>query len=93
MADGRIHRSALKGTRAGIRNGWCVLYADPIGHGAFGSWRTGESTPGGPNPKTTMTPAELAEQRRQFEAMRRQRGGERPVVREEARGKAARLWT
>jgi len=38
-----------------------------------------------------MTPAELAEQRRQFEAMRRQRG-RKARVREEARGKAARLW-
>lgn len=92
VADGRIHRFRVEGDKAGSRNGWCVLYADPIGHGAFGSWRTGESHTWRAASEKTMTPAELAEQRRQFEAMRRQRAEEETRVREEARSKAARLW-
>ncbi|HQT01172.1 MAG: hypothetical protein B7Y26_08845 [Hydrogenophilales bacterium 16-64-46] len=92
VADGRIHRFRVEGDKAGSRNGWCVLYADPVGHGAFGSWRTGESHTWRAESKNFMTPAELAEQRRQFEAMRRQRTEEEARVREEARSKAARLW-
>jgi putative DNA primase/helicase len=92
VADGRIHRFRVEGDKAGSRNGWCVLYADPIGHGAFGSWRTGESHTWRTESERTMTPAESAEQRRQFESMRRQRAEEEAHVREEARSKAARLW-
>lgn len=92
VADGRIHRFRIEGDKAGSRNGWCVLYADPIGHGAFGSWRTGESHTWRAESEKAMTPAELAEQRRQFESMRRQRAEEDARVREEARSKAARLW-
>jgi putative DNA primase/helicase len=92
VADGRIHRFRVEGDKAGSRNGWCVLYAAPIGHGSFGSWRTGESHTWRAEAERTMTPSELAEQRRQFEAMRRQRVEEEAHIREEARGKAARLW-
>lgn len=92
VADGRIHRFRVDGDKASSRNGWCVLYADPIGHGAFGSWRTGESHTWRAESEKAMTPAELAAQRRQFEAMRRQRAEDEARVREEARSKAARLW-
>lgn len=92
VADGRIHRFRVEGDKAGSRNGWCVLYADPLGHGAFGSWRTGESHTWRAESEMVITPTELAEQRRQLEAMRRQRAEEETRVREEARSKAARLW-
>lgn len=92
VADGRIHRFRVEGDKAGSRNGWCVLYEDPVGHGAFGSWRTGESHTWRAESEKVMTQAELADQRRQFEAMRRQRAEEEARVREEARSKAARLW-
>lgn len=92
VADGRIHRFRVEGDKAGSRNGWCVLYADPAGHGAFGSWRTGESHTWRAESEKIMTPGELAEQRRQFEAMRRQRAKEEICIRETARAKAAHLW-
>lgn len=92
VADGRIHRFRVEGDKAGSRNGWCVLYADPVGHGAFGSWRTGESHTWRAESEKIMTPRELADQRRQFEAMRRQRAKEEICIRETARAKAAHLW-
>lgn len=92
VPDGRIYRYRVDGERAGSKNGWYALHLDPIPHGAFGSWRTGETHTWRAESNKVMTRAELAEQRRQFEAMRRQRAEEEARVREEARTKAARLW-
>lgn len=92
LADGLIHRYRIDGDKAGSRNGWYALHLDPIPHGAVGSWRTGETHAWRAESEKTMTPAELVEQRRQFEAMRRQRSEAETRVREEARSKAARLW-
>ena len=90
LADGRIHRFRIEGDKAGSKNGWCVLYD---AHGAFGSWKTGESHAWRAERALPMTAAELAEQRRQFEAMRRQRAEEEKRVHEAARVKSARLWS
>lgn len=92
VLDGRIHRFRINGDKAGSRNGWYVGHLIPAPTGAFGSWKTGESYTWHTNSRKAMTPVELEEQRRQFEAMRRQRAEETIRVREEARSKAARLW-
>jgi putative DNA primase/helicase len=92
VLDGRIHRFRVSGDKAGSQNGWYVGHLCPSPAGAFGSWKTGESNTWRAESEKTMTPAELAEQRRQLEAMRRQRAEEEARVREEARSKAARLW-
>lgn len=93
VLDGRIHRYRANGDKASSLNGWYVGYLTPAPAGAFGSWKTGESyTWHTHKSQKAMTPAELGEQRRQFEAIRRQRAEERLRVREEARSKAARLW-
>lgn len=92
VADGRLRRFRNEGDKAGSRNGWCVLHAAPVAHGAFGSWRTGESHTWRAEADKTMSQAERAELRCQFEAMRRQRAEEEGRVRGEARSKAARLW-
>lgn len=90
--DGQIHRFRVSGDKAGSQAGWYVGHLCPAPAGAFGSWKTGESHTWRAESEKTMTPAELAEQRRQFEAMRRERAEEETHVREEARSKAARLW-
>lgn len=92
IIDGRIHRFRVGGDKAGSNNGWYVGHLHPAPAGAFGSWKTGESHTWRAESEKAMTPAELAEQRRQFEAMRRQRSEAEARVREEARSKAARLW-
>lgn len=90
--DGRIHRFRCEGDKTGSLNCWYVGYLLPIPAGAFGSWKTGESHTWRAQSEKTMPPAELAEQRRQFEAMRRHRADEETRVRETARAKAAHLW-
>lgn len=90
--DGQIHRFRVSGDKAGSQAGWYVGHLCPAPAGAFGSWKTGESHTWRAESEKTMTPSELAEQRRQFEAMRRERAEEETHVREEARSKAARLW-
>lgn len=92
VPDGRIHRYRVDGDKEGSKNGWHAIYLNPTPHGAFGSWRTGETHTWRAESKKVMTRAELVEQRRQFEAMRRQRAEEETHVRETVRIKAARLW-
>lgn len=90
LADGRIHRFRIEGDKPGSKNGWCVMYD---AHGAFGSWKTGELHTWCAKSERPMTPAELSKQRRQIEAMRRQRAEEELCVHEAARAKSARLWS
>lgn len=93
VLDGRIHRFRVVGDKAGSQNGWYVGHLIPAPAGAFGSWKAGESyTWHTSQSRKAMTPAELDEQRWQFESMRRQRAVEMARVRDEARSKAARLW-
>lgn len=93
VLDGRIHRFRVNGDKAGSQNGWYVGHLIPAPAGAFGSWKTGESYRWHTHQsRKAIGPAELNEQRRQFEDMRRQHVEEVVRVREAARDKAARLW-
>ncbi len=93
VLDGRIHRFRVNGDKADSQNGWYVGHLVPAPAGAFGSWKTGEHYRWHAyQSRKAMTPGELDEQRRQFEAMRRQHAKEKLRVRDEARSKAARLW-
>jgi putative DNA primase/helicase len=92
VLDGRIHRFRVACDKAGSKNGWYVGHLSPAPAAAFGSWKTGESHTWRAEVLKIMNPAELAEQRRQFEAVRQQRAEEEARVRGEARSKAARLW-
>jgi len=90
--DGRIHRFRVVGDKAGSKNGWYVGHRHPIPAGAFGSWKTGESHTWRAESDQALSLVERAEQRRQLEAMRKQRADEEVRVRETAARKAARLW-
>lgn len=91
--DGKLTRYRAQGDKAGSRNGWAVLYSHPIRSGAFGSWKTGETHTWREASHKPQTPAERAELQRQLAAMRAARDAERDKVQEEARGRAAKLWT
>lgn len=91
--DGKLTRYRVQGDKAGSRNGWAVLYSNPICSGAFGSWKTGESHTWREVSHKPQTPAERAELQRQLAAMRAARDAERDKVQEEARARAAKLWT
>jgi hypothetical protein len=57
VADGRIHRCHVKGDRAGTRNGWYVLFPDPLA-GAFGHWKSGLSEKWCAGSGANFTPAQ-----------------------------------
>ena len=71
--DGRIQRFRVEGDKAGSRNGWAVAHADPMPHGAFGSWKTGVQHTWRKASRDPLTPAQHAIMHGQFEAMRRAR--------------------
>ncbi len=91
--DGKLTRYRVQGDKAGSRNGWAVLYSHPIRSGAFGSWKTGETHTWRQATHKPQTPAERTELQRQLAAMRAARDAERDKVQEEARARAAKLWT
>lgn len=92
VCDGAIHRDRDERDKAGSKNLWYVCHTSPHPHGAFGSWRTGETHTWAVQPDKPMSPAARSEQHRQVEDMRRQRHGEEAKIRAAARAKAARLW-
>jgi putative DNA primase/helicase len=90
--DGKLTRYRVQGDKAGSRNGWAVLYSQPVFSGAFGSWKTGESHTWREDSRKPQTPAERAELQRQLATMRAARDAERDKVQAEARARAAKLW-
>lgn len=93
IPDGHIHRYRVQGDKAGSTNGFYVLHESPMPCGAFGSWKTGETHGWRDGSRKPQTPAERAELQRQMAAMTAARDAERDKVQEEARARAAKLWT
>ena len=91
VADGRIHRFSVEGDKAGSRNGWYVIHSSPIPHGAYGSWRTGETHPWRDAEARKINWAERQALQRDLERMRRDRAQEQKKVWAEARAKAAKM--
>ena len=91
-ADGRIHRFRVEGDKAGSRNGWCVLNVDPVGHGAAGSWKSGESRAWFDREARPIDAAERATLRKRMAEVKKQRAEEQDRVWAEARTKAEKLY-
>ncbi len=92
VPDGRIHRYRIAGDKPGSLNGWYVLHGGPIPHGAFGSWRTGETHPWRDAEARKINWAERQELQRHMERMRRDRSEQEKAVQAEARAKGGRMW-
>lgn len=92
VADGQIHRYRVDGDKADSRNGWFVLYGQPIMAGAFGSWKTGEAHNWREAGTKPPTPEERAALQRHMQAAQAARVIEQASVHEEARLRAERLW-
>lgn len=90
--DGKLVRYRVVGDKSGSRNGWAVLYCDPVMAGSFGSWKTGEAHTWRAQSSKPQTPAERAALQQQFKAMQQARAAEQALVHEAARKRAARLW-
>lgn len=92
LPDGQIVRFRVRGDKSGSWNGWAVHHRLPAPHGAFGSWRTGESHSWQPDTAKQLTAAERAQMQRDRAAMRQARDEEAARVQAAAAERARRLW-
>ena len=92
VTDGRLQRFHIKGDRAGTRNGWYVLFSDPIFAGAFGNWRTGEKYNWSCADAATFTPQEREAFKRRMAEAQRAREQESRIRQERARLNASSIW-
>lgn len=90
--DGRLTRYRVQGDKPGSRNGWAVQHSHPIGAGAFGSWKTGESHTWRDAATQPQTQAQRVELQHQLAAMQQARASEQTAVQAAARDRAATLW-
>lgn len=92
LADSRLHRYRVEGDKPGSKNGWFVLDLGYPAHGAFGSWKTGQSHTWRPKQQSNLTDDEREVLARRAEAARAARLAEQQSVQASARDRALRLW-
>ncbi|RQQ60277.1 toprim domain-containing protein [Burkholderia stagnalis] len=92
IGDGRLRRVDGPEDRRGQRNGWYVLYADGIGGGAFGCWKTGLRTTWRGEAAASFTHAELVAWRARVASLRAAEDAERATVRADAAAAARQIW-
>ena len=91
-SDGKIHRYRVEGDKSGSENGWYVLYVDgALPSGAFGSWKTGDSTTWCSKSEQALSPQEREEWRRRQQEATQAREAALMVVRQQACDKAKHL--
>lgn len=94
VGDGKLHRFHVEGDKPRTRNGWCVLYADGLPAGEFGTWRDGgASHTWHAEIGRELSTAEQADMRRRMQAARNARAKAQEAERKKAAEKAARLWS
>lgn len=92
-ADGKLHRFHVDGDKPRTRNGWCVLYADGLPAGEFGTWRDGgASHTWHAAGARDLSASEQAELRARLKAASEARTKEREAEQAKARAKADTLW-
>lgn len=92
LVDGRLHRYRVLGDKSGSKNGWLVLDLSPPAHGAFGSWKTGQTHTWQATQQNDMTPAARQVLTRRMADARAARDAEQQLVHAAARDRAANLW-
>jgi putative DNA primase/helicase len=91
VADGCIHRCHVKGDKPGTRNGWYVLFPDPLA-GAFGHWKSGLSEKWCARGGAIFTPAQRKAFAVQMSADKAAREAEEAARHARAQVEAQRLW-
>ena len=91
-ADGQLTRFHVEGDSSGTRNGWCVLFADGIPAGEFGSWKTGAQHVWCAKAADTITPQDRADMDRRIAAARAERERQQREREGEAAKVANLLW-
>jgi putative DNA primase/helicase len=92
IPDGEIHRFQIDGDSQGTRNGWYVFFADSIPSAAFGSWKTGVTITWCSKSKSTMSQAELIQQKERLKLINEKREIKRNQLHLEAKQRANKIW-
>jgi putative DNA primase/helicase len=89
--DGKLHRFASNGD-ARDKAGWYIFHLDGVPAGAFGDFRSDQSSTWRADIDRKLSPQELADCKARVESMRRQREAEDAKVKAEARKEAMEIW-
>ena len=89
--DGEIHRFHVPDDKPGSLNGWYVLYLDGIASGAFGSWKSGDTSTW--CSREPVDAREAAQFRERIEQARCQRAVEQNQRQQKATAWANRWWS
>lgn len=92
VADGKIHRFDGPDEKRGKKSAWYVLYADGVGAGSFGDWRTGSTQSWCVKSVSELTAAERAENSERKREMKAAREAEEARNAEAAREVVAKHW-
>lgn len=91
IPDGKLRRFRVAGDKPGSKNGWFVLYGNPILAGAFGSWKTGECHTWQSSSDKPPSAKERAELRKQMQAAKAASASSQEAQHKEAQRLAAEL--
>lgn len=91
--DGDLHRFRIDDDKPGTLNGWYVFYSDGIPSGAFGSWKTGQSSTWCSKQPNELTVDERRDQQSRMQAAKLKRTNAIKAQHKEAATKALEIWT
>jgi len=91
VGDGRVRRFSSSGRR-GDDAGWYVLHLDSVPAGAFGCWRSGQTSQWCSRSLHSLSPSESEIYRRRLEDMRQQREADKHARQQQAREFAMSRW-
>lgn len=92
VADCQLHRYRVEGDKPGSMNGWYVFDSNHPAHGAFGSWKTGQSETWRPARQADLNVAERRALAERQTAIRAARDAEQALVHTSAASRAVKLW-
>ena len=90
-ADGQLHRFSTNG-KPRDEAGWYVLYADGVGAGAFGCWRSGISQVWCAQERNALTPCARDRLRQHLQQAKIQRDSAYVQRQQQAQAKAMKRW-
>lgn len=91
VGDGQVRRFSSSGRR-GDDAGWYVLHLDSVPAGAFGCWRSGQTSQWCSRSLHSLSPSESEIYRRRLEDMRQQREADKHARQQQAREVAMSRW-
>ena len=92
VADGCLHRYRVEGDKSGSLNGWYVLDLIHPAHGAFGSWKTGQSVTWSPAHQAALNETDRQALAERQSATRAARDAEQAAMHTSTQGRATKLW-